>query len=145
MLVNRIQEQGLNIEVILGGHFHELVAYFRSSLHPFLSRDLLFNLSTLVGNQPLRAFLFRAMGFDILKKLRKFFKGFDILGIIDKKDDGRPLVVSRGDGSESFMTGGIPELQINDIPAGFNLLYLKISADCRNIFLTEFVYNEALG
>ena len=104
MLVNRIQEQGLNIEVILGGHFHELVAYFRSSLHPFLSRDLLFNLSTLVGNQPLRTFLFSIPLLNGLNLFMHFLKRLNILAIVHQEEDRSSPIESTGNASEFILT-----------------------------------------
>ena len=143
MLVNCIVEHGLDIGVVLGRHFHELVAYFRSQLHPLFSRDLLFMLPTLVGDQPLRAFLFSLILYA-LSLFMHFLKGFDILAIVNQEEYDSSLIKNIRKGFESLLTRSIPDLQIDEAALILYLFLNEISSNCRLIFLPKSVFNESL-
>jgi hypothetical protein len=62
--------------------------------------------------------------------------------VIDQEGSYGALVVGSGDGLESLLTGGVPNLDFDDLAVDFDGLGSELDADGQLVLMSEFVVRE---
>lgn len=128
-LASHGQESLLNVAGVLGGSLEEWDA---QAVSEFLGNSVLDNL--LIGHIALVAYeqLVDALGsipVNLLEPLLDVVEGVHISDIVDDADAVSTAVVRRGDGSETLLAGGIPDLQLHGLAIEFYRSDLEIDTD----------------
>jgi hypothetical protein len=66
---------------------------------------------------------------DLLEPVLNVIEGLLICAVIDQNNTHSSLVVSLGDGPESFLSCSVPYLQLNALIVNVNLFDLKVNPD----------------
>jgi hypothetical protein len=66
-----------------------------------------------------------------------------VTDIINQKDAHRATVIGGGDGSETFLSGGVPDLQLDSLAIQLNRLDLEINTDSGDERRCELIITES--
>jgi hypothetical protein len=75
--------------------------------------------------------------------MQRTVEGALVCGVIDEQDAHGATVVGRGDGTETLLTGRIPDLELDSLAIELNRADLEVDADRRNEGRGEGILAEA--
>lgn len=103
--------------------------------------DLFFQHITLVADQNLVNTI-TGMLFNVSDPIPDIVEGSFIGHVIDQQDAHGTSIVSCGDGTETFLASGIPDLQLDAFAFQFNCADFEVDADCRDERRCERIVRE---